>query len=89
MSEPTAAILTSAIERSVVSVYRELTLDQAHFLTGISPTILRRRWKFDEDWKSVIYLAGSHQRTTLYLIAEAQQKSATTARARAKEKSIV
>lgn len=83
MTEPSAAVITAAIEHCVTPIYKELTLDQAHFLTGISPTILRRRWKFNDDWKDVIYTVGSHMRTTLFLIGRAQVRAAERARTEA------
>lgn len=81
-----SSVIEEAIARSITSIYKELTLDQAHFLTGISPAILRRRCKHDEDWKDVIYLAGSHMRTTLYLISQAQLRSAARAQQKLKTK---
>ncbi len=69
-----------ALEQCLTPIYKELTLQQAQALTGISPAMLRRRSEIDPDWRDVMYKAGNHFRTTLYLIGQAQARSAERAR---------
>jgi hypothetical protein len=76
-------VLVEKLSMGIVSPYKELTLKEAHFITGISPDIMRRRWRLDEDWSDVIYTVGAAKaelRTTLDLIHKCQQRSAQRAR---------